>query len=270
MVMRYLVVVPATFLGALLILGMLLVRPTESGLLLAVSVGVSAFIASRAGTLYTHNTKKARARREAEMERIKSLSRAHRSTLERKLVSAVMRNDYDVVIKDRRQQVLDEFLVSMGADLKTLSKQEAVHLIFAILEDERAQDEQRGFRADTAPSDGHDFERWVSEALGRFGWTTKVTKGSGDQGIDVIAERHGFRIGIQCKRYRGPVGNKAVQEAHAGRTHYRLDCAAVLSTTGYTSGAKDLAVTTGVLLLSHYDIPQLSDIINRRVTAVRS
>lgn len=82
------------------------------------------------------------------------------------------------------------------------------------------QDRQAGFDATTLPFDGHASEKWVAEALIGFGWSAKVTAGSGDQGIDVIAEMNGKKLGIQCKLYSSAIGNKAVQEAHAGRAYY--------------------------------------------------
>ncbi len=46
--------------------------------------------------------------------------------------------------------------------------------------------------------------------------SVEVTRGSGDYGVDVLAEKEGVTYAVQCKRYDGPVGVKAVQEAYAG------------------------------------------------------
>ena len=51
---------------------------------------------------------------------------------------------------------------------------------------------------------------------------TEITKESGDQGMDVIAEKNGIKIGIQAKCYSSKVSNKAVQEIVAAINHY--DC----------------------------------------------
>lgn len=109
----------------------------------------------------------------------------------------------------------------------------------------------------TPPLDGHAFEAWVAQQMRRHGWHTRVTQGSGDQGLDVIAKFRGKTLGIQCKRYKGSVGNKAVQEAFAGCAHYKLDYAAVLTTGYYTKSARELAKSTGVLLLTVSDIPTM-------------
>jgi restriction system protein len=50
------------------------------------------------------------------------------------------------------------------------------------------------------------------------------------------------------------VGNKAVQEAAAARLHERADQAIVVSNAAYTKAARQLAGTTGVILLHHDDL----------------
>ena len=64
--------------------------------------------------------------------------------------------------------------------------------------------------------DGQDFEQWCALFLSysRFDGIT-VTKASGDHGIDIIAKKDNRNYAIQCKRYSGNVGNKAIQEAYS-------------------------------------------------------
>lgn len=95
----------------------------------------------------------------------------------------------------------------------------------------------------------HDFERCCADYLRLKGWRSFTTKGSGDQGIDVLAEKNGIRLVLQCKKYGKPVGNRAVQEAYAARAHARATAAAVVSNQSFTRSAHELAATTGVLLL---------------------
>ena len=116
-----------------------------------------------------------------------------------------------------------------------------------------------GFSANEHPEDGWEFEHWVAEALQKFGWQARATQGSGDQGVDVVATKDGLSLGIQCKRYSGSVGNKAVQEAFSGAKNMGLNRAAVLTNAEFTKSARELAVTTSVLLLSPEDIPTLSE-----------
>lgn len=120
------------------------------------------------------------------------------------------------------------------------------------------QFKKAGFDADSMPVEGHAFEYWVAANLRRFGWSTEVTSGSGDQGVDILASFDNRKLAIQCKRYAGTVGNKAVQEAHSGGVFYKTDAAAVISNANFTRSAIALADSAGMLLCSIDEIPTLS------------
>jgi restriction system protein len=106
----------------------------------------------------------------------------------------------------------------------------------------------------TKVSTGIQYEQYCAQTLQEVGWNAQLTKATGDQGTDIIAERDGRRIVVQCKFYSSPVGNKAVQEAAAARLHERADQAIVVSNATYTNAARQLAGTTGVILLHHDDL----------------
>ena len=111
---------------------------------------------------------------------------------------------------------------------------------------------RRGRRS--RPSDidlmgGHDFEYYCAELLKRRGFQeVEVTKGSGDYGIDILAERDGVTYAIQCKCYAAPVGVKAVQEAYAGRDYYDRMVGAVLTNQYFTQPAVEAAKKLKILL----------------------
>lgn len=55
--------------------------------------------------------------------------------------------------------------------------------------------------------EGHDFEYYCAELLRQQGFLeVEVTRGSGDYGIDILAEKDGVTYAIQCKRYTAPWG----------------------------------------------------------------
>jgi restriction system protein len=101
---------------------------------------------------------------------------------------------------------------------------------------------------------GIDYEQFCAGLLRKAGWDARVTKASGDQGTDIIAERSGLRLVIQCKFYTSPVGNEAVQQVVASRLHERADKAVVVSNARYTKAAQQLSATTDVLLLHHDEL----------------
>lgn len=103
------------------------------------------------------------------------------------------------------------------------------------------------------------FEHFCAEALRKAGWSARVTQATADQGVDVIAEREGRVLVLQCKLYSRPVGNKAVQEIAAGRAHERADYAAVCGNQSYTPAAKRLAGTNQVLLLHPSELHDLHE-----------
>lgn len=104
---------------------------------------------------------------------------------------------------------------------------------------------------DILPDDmeGHEFERYCAELLEENGFQeVEVTKGSGDYGVDILAEKDGITYAIQCKRYTGPVGVAAVQQAYAGRDYYDRMVGAVLTNQYFTAPAVEAARKLKILL----------------------
>lgn len=97
--------------------------------------------------------------------------------------------------------------------------------------------------------EGHDFEAWTAEVLREMGFRrVQVTQASGDQGVDVLAEKDGIRYAVQCKRYTADLGNTPIQEVHAGKDYYHCHIGVVLTNRYFTASAKALATQTGTLL----------------------
>ncbi len=116
----------------------------------------------------------------------------------------------------------------------------------------------------TVPAEmtGAEFETFCAERLRASGWEVWLTPPSGDQGVDVIAEKNAVRVVLQCKLYSNPVGNKAVQEIAAGRIHQQAHHGAVVTNGTYTTSAKQLAATNGIRLLHHTDLSQLEQLLD--------
>lgn len=97
--------------------------------------------------------------------------------------------------------------------------------------------------------EGHDFEYFCAQLLQKKGFLdVEVTKGSGDYGVDILAEKDGITYAIQCKCYTTPVGVKAVQEAYAGRDYYDRMVGAVLTNQYFTTPAVEAAKKLKILL----------------------
>ncbi len=103
--------------------------------------------------------------------------------------------------------------------------------------------------ADIDLMEGHDFEYYCAELLRQRGFQeVEVTRGSGDYGIDILAEKDGISYAIQCKCYAAPVGVKAVQEAYAGRDYYDRMVGVVLTNQYFTQPAVEAAKKLKIVL----------------------
>ena len=97
--------------------------------------------------------------------------------------------------------------------------------------------------------EGQEFEYYCANLLAANGFIeVEVTKGSGDYGIDILAEKDGVTYAIQCKRYTGLVGVKAVQEAYAGRDYYDRMVGAVMTNQYFTKPAAEAARKLKILM----------------------
>lgn len=77
------------------------------------------------------------------------------------------------------------------------------------------------------------FEEYIGDLIEALGYQRVNIRGaSGDQGIDILAEKDGERVAIQCKRYKGMVGPHAVRE--------------LMGAMGSADAQRGLLITTGV------------------------
>lgn len=107
--------------------------------------------------------------------------------------------------------------------------------------------------------DGIEFEMFCAELLSKNGYTkVEVTSGSGDFGVDVLAEKDGVKYAIQCKRYESNIGNAAVQEVFSGKEFYKCHIGVVMTNQHFTSSAIETANRTGIIL---WDREQLEKMI---------
>lgn len=97
--------------------------------------------------------------------------------------------------------------------------------------------------------EGYEFEQYCANLLEEHGFQeVEVTKGSGDFGVDVLAQREGISYAIQCKRYDGPVGVHAIQEIYAGRDYYDCMVGVVMTNQYFTAPAVEVAQKLKILL----------------------
>ena len=183
----------------------------------------------------------------------------HKPQLISNLRKSYVVNEYGTVEKDARNIEIERFLKSV----KLLSKANGAGLSKSLgyVKSWATKEISSTTIKTPLPENGLDFEYWVADRLNERSWEAQVTQGSGDQGVDVVANVNGLRLAIQCKLYTGSVGNKAVQEVLAGMSFFDLDRGVIISTGKYTKSAHALANKNQILLLTPNDIPYLSELL---------
>ena len=94
---------------------------------------------------------------------------------------------------------------------------------------------------------GVEFEVFIADFFSYLGYKTRLTASSGDNGIDIIATKKRYSIGIQTKLYYNHnVSNKAIQEVFSGKNYYKTTFALAISNWNFSTPAKNLASQLGV------------------------
>lgn len=188
--------------------------------------------------------------RQVQIDNAATLIEQHTPELTRKRRQCTQVTDYGITDASKWSAEINRFIAlvivpKVGAINSTTMAKIRMHI------DEASANYQTSRTDFSLTMDPIAYEQMVADRLADLGWSTRLTKGSGDQGIDVIAEMREKKVVIQCKLYSSPVGNSAVQEAFAGRSFEDADYAAVVTNAGYTPGARQLSEATRVMLLDH-------------------
>ncbi len=202
--------------------------------------------------------------------RARVIARQHLPALLRRRAQLVQRDAYGKPVLDRWKQELRYFVGAhvepglsagqrnwLGGSLERLETE-----VEQVVE---AAAEAEGAMAFSEPGAAADYEAFCAAELRRAGWDARVTPPGRDQGADVIAEKDGKRIVLQCKLHNRKIGNRAVQEVVAARAHERACFAAVVSNQAYTASAIELAATNEVLLLHHTQLAAIDGLLSFRV-----
>lgn len=187
------------------------------------------------------------------------LGRRRAQLVRRDAYGKLMLDKWTVEINDFISQHIEPSLTRQEQSLLRRERPRIVEMIMGHVED--VTRDRRVFETFSDRMTPTEFEVFCGEQLRESGWDARVTQRSRDQGVDVIAEKGGRRIVLQCKLYSSPVGNKAVQEAVAARAFEQAHYCAVVSNSSYTSAAEQLASANSVLLLHYSDLKRIETLI---------
>lgn len=214
--------------------------------------------------VYLHNAQTQR-RREV-TDRARSVIFSHARTLSTKKLQKSRKDDYGNPVVEAWSKEKAYFHNSVIVPLITKEFNMDVADAYETFQTDSLIDEivdgylsrNRSKSQDISQLNPYQFEAHCAQLLEEGGWLARTTQGSGDQGIDIMGEKDGFKAVFQVKMYSSPVGNKAVQEAIAGKAFASADLAYVVSNAGYTASARELAHKSGVKLLHYTELNKLT------------
>jgi len=119
---------------------------------------------------------------------------------------------------------------------------------------------------------GTDFERLMEMYYQDKGYKVQRIGGSGDYEVDLILQdKKGFKIAVQCKRWKKDVGNNTVLRLNSGKRVHGCYDAWIVTTSHFTRSAKEAAESLNIKLING---AQVHDMIGRwrkeRVSVSRS
>jgi len=113
---------------------------------------------------------------------------------------------------------------------------------------------------------GIDFEEYLAALFKKEGYGVKLTKTSGDYGVDLILSKSENndtkKIIVQAKRYHKNVSISAVQEIFAARDHYGIYKAWVVTNSYFTGPAIKLAKSNGITLIDRVALAEHINSLN--------
>jgi len=92
------------------------------------------------------------------------------------------------------------------------------------------------------------FEIEVANLYSLLGYSSFVTKSSGDGGLDVIIKKDGKRIGIQCKHHNKPVGPNDFRALIGVIASQDFDYGIFVSLNGFTPSVYDEARKSKIVI----------------------
>lgn len=82
--------------------------------------------------------------------------------------------------------------------------------------------------------DGWQFEQEVANVFRMNGYNAKVTKGSGDGGVDIILKKDGRTSIVQCKHYQSPVPPEPIRALWGCKDDFNADEVILVASSGIT------------------------------------
>lgn len=159
-------------------------------------------------------------------EEIKYENRINRDIYSLKLDLSSDSNNENIVYLNELKEIEDSYL----SKLKSVKKEKS-----SFLHSLRHIDSL----LDISP---REFEEYIAEILPYLGYNNvSITPYVNDQGIDILAEKDGYTVAVQCKRYKGSVGSPEIQTFLGAMLNAKADKGLFITTGSFTFEATKMA-----------------------------
>jgi hypothetical protein len=105
------------------------------------------------------------------------------------------------------------------------------------------------------------FETALGELYRNIGYSVQQTKGSGDEGIDLIMKKEGAKTVVQCKGHAKPVGVGAVRDLYGAMMHFGAPSAILACPAGFTEGVMQFVKDKPIKLVSTKELIEMAESI---------
>lgn len=106
---------------------------------------------------------------------------------------------------------------------------------------------------------GHAYEKALGNVFQQHGYEVEVTKGSGDEGIDLILTSKNDRIAVQAKNHIKPVGPAVARDLFGAMMHGNFERGMIVSSGGFTKGVYEFAKGKEIELVSLQEVIKIVD-----------
>lgn len=132
----------------------------------------------------------------------------------------------------------------------------------ALAEERRKREEERRKREEAKRKqvewwkklDGWKFEKEIAQLLKRKGFQVSRTGKPGDSGVDLVLMLSGRKIVVQCKAHKTRIAPGTVRDLYGTLTAERAEHAWLISTQGFTPGARKFARGKPIRLMTIEDV----------------
>jgi restriction endonuclease Mrr len=111
-----------------------------------------------------------------------------------------------------------------------------------------------------------EFEEWFADILKELEYEKVTpTPSSNDEGIDILAEKEGLKVAIQCKHWKKKkVGRPEVQAFLGAIQHAQLTRGILVTTGLFTEGARKMADEHPIKLIDDFELRNLIQEIRQK------